>query len=162
MLDPKNLPQKRTARIVLLFRISATIMILLGIMRFCSPAARLNETINEISTPGSSDRAVVKAVKLLQASEQSLGPEHPDVVGKLRDLGLMYVAKGQYEQAEPLFRRALAINEKAHPDSPFVAIDMNNLAELYCKQSKYAQAELLYKRSLAIWERAFGTDHCYP
>ncbi len=57
----------------------------------------------------------------------------------------------KYEQAEPLYQRALAIAEQQlgaeHPDT---AISLNNLAALYHEQGKYEQAEPLYQRALAI------------
>ena len=44
-------------------------------------------------------------------------------------LGLYWQARGQFRAAEPLFRRALAIDEQSYgPDHPDVAIDLNNLA----------------------------------
>ena len=67
--------------------------------------------------------------------------------------------QGRYAEAEPLYKRALAIREKAlGPDHPDVA-GLNNLAELYDKQGRYAEAEPLYKRALAIDEKALGPDH---
>ena len=49
-------------------------------------------------------------------------------------------AQGQYAQAEPLYKRALAIKEKAlGPDHPDVATSLNNLAELYQAQGQYAR-----------------------
>ena len=63
-------------------------------------------------------------------------------------------------EAEPLFKRALAINEKAlgseHPD---VGRDLNELALLYQAQRRDAEAEPLYKRALAIYEKALGPGH---
>ncbi len=60
----------------------------------------------------------------------------------------------------PLFKRSLAIKEKAlGPDHPDVATSLNNLALLYYTQGQYAQAEPIFKRSLAIWEKALGLDH---
>src|SRR5437870_5060886 len=68
--------------------------------------------------------------------------------------------QGQYKQAEPLYQRALAIDEKAFgPDHPDVARDLNNLAELYYNQGQYEQAEPLFKRALAIREKGLGSDH---
>ncbi len=68
--------------------------------------------------------------------------------------------QGQYAEAEPLYKRSLAIWEKAlGPDHPDVALSLNNLALLYRTQGQYAEAEPLYKRSLAIWEKALGPDH---
>ncbi len=72
----------------------------------------------------------------------------------------LYKTQGHYALAEPLYKRALAIWEKAlGPDHPAVATSLNNLGELYRAQGRYAQAEPLYKRALAIWEKALGPDH---
>ena len=67
---------------------------------------------------------------------------------------------GQYADAEPLFRRALAIDEKAlGKDHPDVASSLNNLALLLYSQGKYGEAEPLYRRALGIYEKKLGTDH---
>ena len=72
----------------------------------------------------------------------------------LNNLAELYRDQGQYAQAEPLYKRSLAIREKAlGPDHPDVATSLNNLAVLYNAQGQYAQAEPLYKRSLAIERR---------
>jgi CHAT domain-containing protein len=63
-------------------------------------------------------------------------------------------------EAEPLYKRALAIGEKAlGPDHPDVSIRLNNLALLYQNQARYADAGPLYRRALAIAEKALGPDH---
>ncbi|CAM9444501.1 unnamed protein product [Ectocarpus fasciculatus] len=75
---------------------------------------------------------------------------------------LAYVLKeqGKYDDAEPLYVRSLAIDEKAlGPTHPEVAVDLNNLAELLESQGKYEEAEPLYIRSLAIGEKVYGPDH---
>ena len=62
----------------------------------------------------------------------------------------LYKEEGRYADAEPLYKRLLAINEKAHgPDHPSVALALNDLAELYKEEGRYADAEPLYKRALA-------------
>ena len=69
----------------------------------------------------------------------------------LNNLALLYDDQGRYAEAEPLYKRALAIDEKAlGPDHPDVAQSLNNLAALYDDQGRYAEAEPLYKRALAI------------
>ena len=61
-----------------------------------------------------------------------------------------YKEEGRFADAEPLYKRALAIFEKAlGPDHPSVASALNNLADLYSAQGRYADAEPLYKRALA-------------
>jgi len=78
----------------------------------------------------------------------------------LNNLGMCYQYCGQYEEAEPLYHRSLAIREKQlGPEHPDVANSLNNLAALLEAQGKYAEVEPLYRRSLAINEKVYGSDH---
>jgi tetratricopeptide (TPR) repeat protein len=64
-------------------------------------------------------------------------------------------AKGDYAEAEPLYRRALAIAEKAQgPEHPDTGISLSNLAVLLEAKGDYAGAEPYYRRVLAIAEKA--------
>ncbi|CAN0422393.1 unnamed protein product, partial [Ectocarpus sp. 13 AM-2016] len=68
--------------------------------------------------------------------------------------------KGKYDEAEPLYIRAIAIREKAlGPDHPDVASCLKNLADPLQSQGKYDEAEPLYIRAIAIREKALGPDH---
>jgi hypothetical protein len=79
----------------------------------------------------------------------------PFFVTALNNLGDLYRAQARYSDAEPLYKRALAIQEKAlGPDNPNVALSLNNLALLYSSQGRHDDAEPLFKRSLAIGEKA--------
>ena len=72
-------------------------------------------------------------------------------------LGYVYQTQGRYADAEPMYRRSLAIYEKVlGRDHPDVADSLNNLAVLYRAQGRYADAEPLYRRSLAIREKILG------
>ena len=67
---------------------------------------------------------------------------------------------GDYAKAEPLYRRALAIREKAlGPEHPDTADSLNNLAGFTRTMGDYAKAEPLYQRALAISEKALGPEH---
>ena len=78
----------------------------------------------------------------------------------MSQLGLLFYTKARYSEAEPLYRRALAIDEKrSGPDHPNVATDLNNLALLLKETNRHAEAEPLYRRALAIAEKSFGPDH---
>jgi MinD-like ATPase involved in chromosome partitioning or flagellar assembly/tetratricopeptide (TPR) repeat protein len=67
---------------------------------------------------------------------------------------------GRFLEAEPLARRALAIDEKCFgPDHPKVATDLNNLAGLLRATNRLAEAEPMYQRALAITEASYGPDH---
>ncbi len=62
-----------------------------------------------------------------------LGPDHPDTVQSLNNLAFLYDSQGKYEQAEPLYQRALAIREKRlgpeHPDTTTVRVNYTNLLQ---------------------------------
>ncbi len=75
-------------------------------------------------------------------------------------LGLLSKTKARYAEAEPLYRRALAIDEASYgPDHPGVATDLNNLATLLRATNRPGEAEPLYRRALAICEKSLGPDH---
>jgi tetratricopeptide (TPR) repeat protein len=70
---------------------------------------------------------------------------------------------GRYAEAEPLLRRALAIDERSlGPDHPSVARDLNNLAVLLRATNRLAEAEPLMRRVVQIFAaftRATGHPH---
>jgi tetratricopeptide (TPR) repeat protein len=76
---------------------------------------------------------------------------------------LLYYENERYTDAELLFKRCLAINEKIPgPDNLKVANSLNDLVALYEAQARYAEAEPLIKRSLAVQphfgRQIFGFD----
>lgn len=88
----------------------------------------------------------------------------PDYVGVLLSslgiLGQSFENKGQFEQAEPFLREALAVAEGTFgSDHVEVAIQLNNLARLYYSSGRHVESEPLYRRALAIFEKAFGPKH---
>ncbi len=69
-------------------------------------------------------------------------------------------ASNRLTDAEPLFRRALKIDEASlGSDHPSVAIRLNNLASLLQDTNRLADAEPLLRRALAIFEASLGPDH---
>src|SRR5262249_43574991 len=72
---------------------------------------------------------------------------------KLRDAG-------KYDEAIPLFERALEIRERIFgPDHRDVADVLNSLAILYYYKGDYVRAEPLCQRALIIREKALGPWH---
>jgi tetratricopeptide (TPR) repeat protein len=69
-------------------------------------------------------------------------------------------AQGHPDEAEALYRRALAIWEQAlGPNHVRVAMVANNLAIAYRDQKKLDEAASLLQRSLAVRETVNGPDH---
>jgi tetratricopeptide (TPR) repeat protein len=81
-------------------------------------------------------------------------------VTSLNNVALTLESKGDLNGAEPLFRSALGIAEKAlGPDHQDTAGTLNNLAGLLESKGDYAGAEPLYRRALAIAQKTLGPNH---
>jgi tetratricopeptide (TPR) repeat protein len=104
--------------------------------------------------------AQIDAQELERLVKARFGADHAYYAVALNKLGIVFQAQDKYTDAEGLFKRALAIREKAlganHAD---VGQSLNNLAYAYHAQSKYSEAEALYKRALPIREKALGANH---
>jgi len=82
------------------------------------------------------------------------------VPGALNVLAEMNRAAGNYERAETLFRRALALTEQQKGmDDPALGAPLNNLATLYYETGSYAKALPLFERSYNILVKAKGAEH---
>jgi tetratricopeptide (TPR) repeat protein len=72
-------------------------------------------------------------------------------------------ATNRLSEAEPLYRRALAIDEHSYgPDHSDVARELNNLAFLLQATNRLSEAEPLMARAVRIWsgfQRATGHEH---
>jgi tetratricopeptide (TPR) repeat protein len=78
----------------------------------------------------------------------------------LNELGVFHYERAEHTAAEPLMRRALAIDEQSYgAEHPNVARDLNNLASLLQATNRLAEAEPLYRRALAVNEQSYGADH---
>ena len=76
-------------------------------------------------------------VALKEAEE--FGGQDPRLATSLNNLALVYHEQGKYAEAEPLYRRGLAIQEKAlGPEHPNVATSLENYAKLLRKTNREA------------------------
>ena len=59
---------------------------------------------------------------------EGFGPDDERLATSLNDLALLYQARGNYAEAEPLYKRSLVIWEKAlGPEHPDMASTLNKL-----------------------------------
>ena len=85
------------------------------------------------------------------------GATQKDLAYALIMLGNFYSIQGRYADAEPIYKRALAISEKVSgAKSSEYANVLSNLGTFYNNQGRYDEAEALWKRSLAIDEVAWA------
>ena len=81
----------------------------------------------------------------------NIGPEHPNVALSLNNLAGLYHDLGNYAEAEPLYRRALTIVEKAlGPEHPNVATTLENYAALLRETGRADEAGEMEARAKAI------------
>lgn len=98
-----------------------------------------------------------EATKTLEAAD---GPHSPELAQALGQLADAQIYMGNYDAADSLNRRALAIDRAFYgEDYPHVAEDLGNLAQTQEVRGYYANAESLEREALAIMEKWYGPDH---
>lgn len=103
------------------------------------------------------------AEKLLRAELMRVERQATDATAHARllaELADLYRVQARYEEAEPLYERAIALaGRPGAPPSPDLARTLNGLALLYRAQGEYGRAEPLCRQALAIAERTHGAEH---
>jgi len=117
----------------------------------------------------------------LAIRERVLGRDHPDVATNLNNLAKVIqdlgkdtrisvsearararagAAVGGLTEAENMYRRALAIQDRAlGRDHPATALTLSNLGGLLATRGDFAQAEQMQRAALATMEKVFGEQH---
>jgi tetratricopeptide (TPR) repeat protein len=80
---------------------------------------------------------------------------------KLRNIGRLYMACGQYDKAEIYIQQALGKLAPLQQADSEKAICLIDLATLYYYQERLAESEELFLRGLAAQQNALGADHPY-
>lgn len=84
----------------------------------------------------------------------------PEVLTALEPLAGLLRDAADYENAEPLYARALRIREMAFgPDSPELLGALDGLAYVYFGEKKFVEAEPVYQRLLSLWEITARPEH---
>ena len=106
------------------------------------------------------EQEVIKAEEVLKKAIGLQSEPSTVLADSLNNLAGLYYAQGRYEEAEPLYKKALQLRQKLlgdrHPD---VATSFNNLAALYYDQGRYEEAEPLYRQELKLRQQLFGSQH---
>jgi tetratricopeptide (TPR) repeat protein len=98
--------------------------------------------------------------RVLKGWEEQLGPAHPDTLGTVQSLAVVYDYQGRYKEAEQLYERVLkGWEEQLGPAHPDTLGTVQNLAIVYGYQGRYKEAEQLYERVLKGWGEQLGPAH---
>ena len=98
------------------------------------------------------------AWELMRESLEVWRRHYPDdlsgQVGRINNLGAMYLDEGDYDNAETLFREALALRDQLGDEPGDTLVNLNNLATVLMFRGRYEEAEELYRRGLEIRRRS--------
>ena len=122
--------------------------------------AALNATFPEVTprTWEQCERLLPHVLTVAAALPESA--EDQDLAEALQKAAHYLSDRGRYEQAEPLYQRALRIEQQIWgPEHPQVAETLCDLAYLSYVLGQYQQAEPLFQRALSIWEHVLGPTH---
>jgi Tfp pilus assembly protein PilF len=108
-------------------------------------------------------RQVAKARVTLEQATRALEFQDPDglpITGVWVNLATAYKDERRLDEAEALFRKALAARERilgpAHRD---VAMALNNLGVLLRDRRQLVDAQAMLERAAEAWEHTLGPDH---
>lgn len=121
--------------------------------------AALNREVLRLYKVGDFDGAMRLAEAMLKLSETLPAPDKRQIGVCLNQLGILCMEQGRNAEAEPYYRKALAIIEEIvgseHPD---YGAGLSNLAALLRVFGRHAEAEQLTRRALGIVEEALGVN----
>ena len=153
-----------------------------------STAAALNNLALVLEKLGDYPNAESLLRRSLRILEKTLGKQHQDSATTLSNLGRVLdlqgkvsetagdgagtdvkqlsaraqelIDRGQYQEAETLHYRVVAIHEKTlGKEHPTTATSLSNLGNVLYLHGKFKEAEALHRRALAVREKVLGAAH---
>ena len=95
----------------------------------------------------------------LAIDQRVQGPEHPDTLATMMNLGNAELYQGKTAQSEKLHAQALEISKRVlGPDHPRTLTAMVALGNDYMEEGKYQVAEALDQQALEVAKRVAGPE----
>jgi len=136
-----------------------TVIIIVAIVWIFPKHGQNVDTVKTAPQQAQYDRTERELESALARHENASHPDNQQILEHLDNLTLFYMNHSKWAEAEPLFKRALAIREKVLGlNNRAGANSLIELAYCYSCQGKSTEATPLYKRALAILEKDRGTD----
>jgi eukaryotic-like serine/threonine-protein kinase len=109
---------------------------------------------------GEFDLAVEVLEKARATRKSRLGPDHPDTLTSMNQLGIGYQAAQKLDKALPLHEETLALRKsRLGPDHPDTLQSMGNLAVGYWQAEKLEKALPLLEETVSLRKSKLGPDH---
>ena len=114
----------------------------------------------ELAKQGKPDQALPYLLLSLEMAESRSGAEDPSLLSILTTLAAAHAARQSYGDAEPLYERALKIQEReAARHQTGIVRTLNALGGIYEATGREAEAMTLYRNILTTWAAVLGGDH---
>ncbi|MFO8231274.1 MAG: serine/threonine-protein kinase [Longimonas sp.] len=104
---------------------------------------------------GDYEEAEAQIQQALELAEQAHGASDAEVGAYLNGLAILYNESGRGDEAEPLLRQALAINESAAAPATY----LHNLAIALQDQGKFEEALSVHEDAITAFEEQFGAEY---
>jgi tetratricopeptide (TPR) repeat protein len=104
------------------------------------------------------DQARVHFDRALKLRRQELGPDHPDTLNTMRELGLLLLRVGKGAASEEMANEYLERERRLGVNRPEVLMAMNDVAVGLVQRGKYEQAERLLSEVLTAQRHVVGRE----
>lgn len=112
---------------------------------------------------GRLDEAEKLSRKILEDTRVAIGREHPETIDDVEFQAHILKSRGQFWEAEKLYRHSLALRQKTRELGDDIRDDketlIENLVEVLLPQEKFEEAEKEARANLATRERLLGPKH---
>jgi CHAT domain-containing protein/Tfp pilus assembly protein PilF len=126
------------------------------------PLASLGQLYAEVGRNAEAESILMRVLSLNEeVFEEGLGSGSFWIAQSLVDLASFYNYTGKYEEAKPLFERALRLYEQESENSEYASENTTafmGLAAVYVSEGRYAEAESLFQRAFEFHEENLGSD----
>ena len=135
----------------------------LGALRQSQSMKRYGTSLNDYQLArgmGHDEQAQLYLERALAIREKQWGPEHPNLIQNLNNLGALHQSKTRYQHAISYYERVLGIREQLlgieHLDT---AESLYKVGKQFHRMAWEGNARPYYEQVLAIREKLLGTEH---
>lgn len=151
---------KRRALILLLILLAARGAFAQGEPQQADEVGRLSRQVNELFSQRRYEEALRLARGAVEAGERLYGRDDLRIAPPLTNLAILSLVRGQYDAAEPAFKRVVELYEqKSGPDDPRLSVVLMPYGWLSYARRDAKRAEALFKRAVAVQEKTYGADN---
>ncbi len=105
-------------------------------------------------------RAQILDQQSMEIRKRVLGPENPDTLNSMNNLGAVLFDEGHFAEAEELERKTVDLEKRVlGSEHRQTLTSMNNLAMNLARQGHFAEAENLERETFAVQRRVLGSEH---